>query len=518
MPLQFDLPPEAPVETPMMKQYNDMKRQYPDALLLFRMGDFYESFNTDAIEVSEILGITLTKRSHGAASEMDLAGFPYHALDVYLPKLIRAGKRIAICEQLENPKLTKKLVKRGVIEVITPGVVTDDSVLDRRENNYLAALYFPTTQIGIALVDISTGEFYIAEGNNTYIDRLLANFQPREILIARNQYEHLAPDFSSRFYLTKVDDWAYALPDATLRLQQHFATNSLRGLGIEHFTNGISSAGAILAYLDLTKHSSLSHITHITRIEEDKYVWIDRFTLRHLEIFNSTGEGGRTLVGTVDRTKTPMGGRLLRRWLPLKELDEIVSRHQVVEAFTKQLEIHYELTSHLESIGDLERIASKVAMGRILPREIVRMGQALQQVEPTKKLALKINEPALEALATHLAPCSELTERIARELLPNPANLGKGDVFAECVSAELDELRNLKNHSKERLDEMLQRESHRTGIANLKIGFNNVFGYFFEVRKTQLDRIPEEWEQRQTLVQAARFINPELKEFEKKIK
>lgn len=519
MPLQFDLPPEAPVETPMMKQYNDMKRQYPDALLLFRMGDFYESFNTDAIEVSEILGITLTKRSHGAASEMDLAGFPYHALDVYLPKLIRAGKRIAICEQLENPKLTKKLVKRGVIEVITPGVVTDDSVLDRRENNYLAALYFPTTQIGIALVDISTGEFYIAEGNNTYIDRLLANFQPREILIARNQYEHLAPDFSSRFYLTKVDDWAYALPDAILRLQQHFATNSLRGLGIEHFTNGISSAGAILAYLDLTKHSSLSHITHITRIEEDKYVWIDRFTLRHLEIFNSTGEGGRTLVGTVDRTKTPMGGRLLRRWLamPLKELDEIVSRHQVVEAFTKQLEIHYELTSHLESIGDLERIASKVAMGRILPREIVRMGQALQQVEPTKKLALKINEPALEALATHLAPCSELTERIARELLPNPANLGKGDVFAEGVSAELDELRDLKNHSKERLDEMLQRESHRTGIANLKIGFNNVFGYFFEVRKTQLDRIPEEWEQRQTLVQAARFINPELKEFEKKI-
>ncbi len=519
MPLQFDLPPEAPVETPMMKQYNDMKRQYPDALLLFRMGDFYESFNTDAIEVSEILGITLTKRSHGAASEMDLAGFPYHALDVYLPKLIRAGKRIAICEQLENPKLTKKLVKRGVIEVITPGVVTDDSVLDRRENNYLAALYFPTTQIGIALVDISTGEFYIAEGNNTYIDRLLANFQPREILIARNQYEHLAPDFSSRFYLTKVDDWAYALPDATLRLQQHFATNSLRGLGIEHFTNGISSAGAILAYLDLTKHSSLSHITHITRIEEDKYVWIDRFTLRHLEIFNSTGEGGRTLVGTVDRTKTPMGGRLLRRWLamPLKELDEIVSRHQVVEAFTKQLEIHYELTSHLESIGDLERIASKVAMGRILPREIVRMGQALQQVEPTKKLALKINGPALEALAAHLAPCTELTERIERELLPNPANLGKGDVFAEGVSSELDELRNLKNHSKERLDEMLQREIYRTGIANLKIGFNNVFGYFFEVRKTQLDRIPEDWEQRQTLVQAARFINAELKEFERKI-
>lgn len=519
MPLQFDLPPEAPVETPMMKQYNDMKRQYPDALLLFRMGDFYESFNTDAIEVSEILGITLTKRSHGAASEMDLAGFPYHALDVYLPKLIRAGKRIAICEQLENPKLTKKLVKRGVIEVITPGVVTDDSVLDRRENNYLAALYFPTTQIGIALVDISTGQFYIAEGNNTYIDRLLANFQPREILIARNQYEHLAPDFSSRFYLTKVDDWAYALPDATLRLQQHFATNSLRGLGIEHFTNGIPAAGAILAYLELTKHSSLSHITHITRIEEDKYVWIDRFTLRHLEIFSSTGEGGRTLVGTVDRTKTPMGGRLLRRWLamPLKELDEIVSRHQVVEAFTKQLEIHYELTSHLESIGDLERIASKVAMGRILPREIVRMGQALQQIEPTKKLALKINEPALEALATHLAPCTELTERIERELLPNPANLGKGDVFAEGVSAELDELRNLKNHSKERLDEMLQREIYRTGIANLKIGFNNVFGYFFEVRKTQLDRIPEDWEQRQTLVQAARFINAELKEFERKI-
>ncbi len=519
MPLQFDLPAAESVETPMMKQYNDMKRQYPDALLLFRMGDFYESFNADAVEVSSILGITLTKRSHGAASEMDLAGFPYHALDVYLPKLIRAGKRIAICEQLENPKLTKKLVKRGVIEVITPGVVTDESVLNRHENNYLAALFFAPAQIGLALVDISTGEFYIAEGNKEYIERLLANFEPREVLIARIQYENLAPDFISRFYITKVDDWAYALPDATLRIQQHFATSGLRGLGIEHFSSALSAAGAILAYLDLTKHSSLSHITHITRIEEDQYVWLDRFTLRHLEIFSSTGEGGRTLVTTVDRTKTPMGGRLLRRWLamPLKTLDAIVRRHQIVEAFTKQLEIHYELTTRLEAIGDLERIASRVAMGRILPREVVRLGLALQQIVPAKELSLEINEPALTALATPLDPCTELTERIARELLPNPANLGKGDVFAEGVSSELDELRNLKNHSKDRLDEMLQRELLRTGIANLKIGFNNVFGYFFEVRKTQLDRVPEEWEQRQTLVQAARFINPELKEFEKKI-
>ncbi|MGP1363027.1 MAG: DNA mismatch repair protein MutS [Bacteroides sp.] len=515
----FDLPAEEPVQTPMMKQYNEMKSQYPDALLLFRMGDFYESFNEDAIEVSKILGITLTKRSHGAASEMDLAGFPYHALDTYLPKLIRAGKRIAICEQLENPKLTKKLVKRGIIEVITPGVVTDESVLERRENNYLAALYLVTTQIGLALVDISTGEFYVTEGNNAYIDRLLANFQPHEILIARNQYELLTPDFVSRFYTTKVDDWAFTQQDATLRLQQHFVTNSLRGLGIEHLELGICAAGAILAYLELTKHSSLTHISHIARIEEDRYVWLDRFTLRHLEIFTTNSEGGRTLVSTVDRTKTPMGGRLLRRWLamPLKELQPIQERHQIVDLFTKHLEPHYSLTAHLESIGDLERIASKIAMGRILPREIVRMGIALQQITPCIEIAKQLNDTTLNLLITRLNPCTELTERIERELLPNPANLGKGDVFAEGVSNELDELRNLKNHTKEKLDDMLQRESLRTGIQNLKIGFNNVFGYYFEVRKTQLDNIPPHWEQRQTLVQAARFINPELKEFEKNI-
>lgn len=515
----FDLPAEEPVQTPMMKQYNEMKSQYPDALLLFRMGDFYESFNEDAIEVSKILGITLTKRSHGAASEMDLAGFPYHALDTYLPKLIRAGKRIAICEQLENPKLTKKLVKRGIIEVITPGVVTDESVLERRENNYLAALYLVTSQIGLALVDISTGEFYVTEGNNAYIDRLLANFQPHEILIARNQYELLTPDFFSRFYTTKVDDWAFTQQDATLRLQQHFVTNSLRGLGIEHLELGICAAGAILAYLELTKHSSLTHISHIARIEEDRYVWLDRFTLRHLEIFTTNSEGGRTLVSTVDRTKTPMGGRLLRRWLamPLKELQPIQERHQIVDLFTKHLEPHYSLTAHLESIGDLERIASKIAMGRILPREIVRMGIALQQITPCIEIAKQLNDTTLNLLITRLNPCTELTERIERELLPNPANLGKGDVFAEGVSNELDELRNLKNHTKEKLDDMLQRESLRTGIQNLKIGFNNVFGYYFEVRKTQLDNIPSHWEQRQTLVQAARFINPELKEFEKNI-
>ena len=515
----FDLPAEEPVQTPMMKQYNEMKSQYPDALLLFRMGDFYESFNEDAIEVSKILGITLTKRSHGAASEMDLAGFPYHALDTYLPKLIRAGKRIAICEQLENPKLTKKLVKRGIIEVITPGVVTDESVLERRENNYLAALYLVTSQIGLALVDISTGEFYVTEGNNAYIDRLLANFQPHEILIARNQYELLPPDFVSRFYTTKVDDWAFTLQDATLRLQQHFVTNSLRGLGIERLELGICAAGAILAYLELTKHSSLTHISHIARIEEDRYVWLDRFTLRHLEIFTTNSEGGRTLVSTVDRTKTPMGGRLLRRWLamPLKELQPIQERHQIVDLFTKHLEPHYSLTAHLESIGDLERIASKIAMGRILPREIVRMGIALQQITPCIEIAKQLNDTTLNHLIARLNPCTELTERIERELLPNPANLGKGDVFAEGVSNELDELRNLKNHSKEKLDDMLQRESLRTGIQNLKIGFNNVFGYYFEVRKTQLDNIPSHWEQRQTLVQAARFINPELKEFEKNI-
>lgn len=508
-----------PAETPMMKQYNEMKAQYPDALLLFRMGDFYESFNDDAIEVSGILGITLTKRAHGAASEMNLAGFPYHALDVYLPKLIRAGKRIAICEQLENPKLTKKLVKRGVIEVITPGVITDDGVLEKRENNYLAALNLAPMRIGLALVDISTGEFYVAEGTMPYIDRLLANFRPRELLISRAQYEQGIPQNIATYYLTRVDDWAFTPQDAVSRIQQHFATTTLRGLGIDSLQQAIPAAGATLAYLDLTKHSSLAHITHISRIEEEHYVWIDRFTLRHLEIFQPTGEGGRTLVETVDRTKTPMGGRLLRRWLamPLKELEAIESRHRIVETFTQEHELHFELTTRLEGIGDLERIASKIAMARILPRELVRMGNALQQMAHIKQQIQTAQNTDLQSLAEQLDPLQHLTERIAHDLLPDPANIGKGAVFAEGVSTELDELRNLRAHSQERLDEMLQREAFRTGIANLKVGFNNVYGYYFEIRKTQLDKIPEDWEQRQTLVQAARFINPELKEFEKKI-
>lgn len=508
-----------PAETPMMKQYNEMKAQYPDALLLFRMGDFYESFNDDAIEVSGILGITLTKRAHGAASEMNLAGFPYHALDVYLPKLIRAGKRIAICEQLENPKLTKKLVKRGVIEVITPGVITDDGVLEKRENNYLAALNLAPMRIGLALVDISTGEFYVAEGTMPYIDRLLANFRPRELLISRAQYEQGIPQNIATYYLTRVDDWAFTPQDAVSRIQQHFATTTLRGLGIDSLQQAIPAAGATLAYLDLTKHSSLAHITHISRIEEEHYVWIDRFTLRHLEIFQPTGDGGRTLVETVDRTKTPMGGRLLRRWLamPLKELEPIESRHRIVETFTQQHELHFELTTRLEGIGDLERIASKIAMARILPRELVRMGNALQQMAHIKQQIQTAQNTDLQSLAEQLDPLQHLTERIAHDLLPDPANIGKGAVFAEGVSTELDELRNLRAHSQERLDEMLQREAFRTGIANLKVGFNNVYGYYFEIRKTQLDKIPEDWEQRQTLVQAARFINPELKEFEKKI-
>ncbi len=508
-----------PAETPMMKQYNEMKAQYPDALLLFRMGDFYESFNDDAIEVSGILGITLTKRAHGAASEMNLAGFPYHALDVYLPKLIRAGKRIAICEQLENPKLTKKLVKRGVIEVITPGVITDDGVLEKRENNYLAALNLAPMRIGLALVDISTGEFYVAEGTMPYIDRLLANFRPRELLISRAQYEQGIPQNIATYYLTRVDDWAFTPQDAVSRIQQHFATTTLRGLGIDSLQQAIPAAGATLAYLDLTKHSSLAHITHISRIEEEHYVWIDRFTLRHLEIFQPTGDGGRTLVETVDRTKTPMGGRLLRRWLamPLKELEAIESRHRIVETFTQEHELHFELTTRLEGIGDLERIASKIAMARILPRELVRMGNALQQMAHIKQQIQTAQNTDLQSLAEQLDPLQHLTERIAHDLLPDPANIGKGAVFAEGVSTELDELRNLRAHSQERLDEMLQREAFRTGIANLKVGFNNVYGYYFEIRKTQLDKIPEDWEQRQTLVQAARFINPELKEFEKKI-
>lgn len=506
-------------ETPMMRQYNQVKSQYPDALLLFRMGDFYEAFNEDAVLMSDILGITLTKRANGAASDMDLAGFPYHALDTYLPKLVRAGQRVAICEQLEDPKLTKTLVKRGVTEVVTPGVALDDSVLERGKNNYLASIFLRDDQSGISFIDVSTGEFYLAQGSAEYLDKLLTNFAPKELLVARGQHQAVNELFGDKFYVTRMDDWAFGLLDAGHRLQQHFGTQGLKGFGVDALYQGICAAGAILAYLDLTKHANLSHVTGISRLDEEQYVWLDRFTLRNLEVFSPSGYEGRTLVETVDRTQTPMGGRLLRRWLslPLKEVAPIRARHEMVSYLLDEPSLRENLGDIFPSLGDLERLASRASMGRISPREVARLGRSLRLLEPVKRLCEEAKESGLSHIGEQINPCATLSERIICELVEEPSALGKGGVFGSGVSSELDELRDLRARGKEYLEEMLAQETARTGIPSLKIGFNNVFGYYFEVRNSHKDRVPPEWKRRQTLVQAERYINEELKRFEEKI-
>lgn len=506
-------------ETPMMRQYRKVKEQYSNALVLFRMGDFYEAFNDDAVKMAQILDIALTKRANGGAADMDLAGFPYHALDTYLPRLVKAGLRVAICDQLVDPKLVKGLVPRDVTEVVTPGIATIEGVVERRENQFLASIVQGEKLYGISLIDLSTGEYLVAQGDYPYIERLITNLRPQELLVPRAQRSHFEEGITGSIFTTPMEDWAYSLSDATERLRKQFSTVSLKGFGIETLNEGIRAAGAILAYLELTKHSELQHIHRIARLEQDDYMWLDRFTLRNLEIFHSNAEGGRSLIDTVDRTLTPMGGRLLRRWLslPLKNPTIITQRHTMVDYLVKHPELREALEEYLPQLGDLERLASRVSMKRIIPRELERLGRSLQILEPIRALCLESQLQTIVQLGEQLNPCVSLHERIARELLPDPNSLGKGTVIAPGVDRELDEYRDLLRDGKKYLEALQIREAQNTGIPSLKISFNNVFGYYFEVRNTHKDRVPPEWERKQTLTQAERYINPELKALEQKI-
>ncbi|GET26798.1 DNA mismatch repair protein MutS [Prolixibacter sp. NT017] len=503
-----------------MKQYYSVKSKHPDAVLLFRVGDFYETFGEDAIKAAEILGITLTRRANGSASYVELAGFPYHALDTYLPKLVRAGQRVAICEQLEDPKTTKKIVKRGITELVTPGVSINDNILEHRENNFLASLHIEKQMAGVAFLDISTGEFMTAEGNFEYIDKLLNSFQPKEVLFQKGKEKLFRETFGHKFYTYTLDDWVYTEDAAFDRLTRHFETKTLKGYGVHGLQLGVIASGAILQYLDLTQHKQLKHITGLSRIEEDRYVWLDRFTIRNLELFSAINEGAKTLVEVIDRTISPMGARLLKRWvaLPLKEQKRINERLDVVEHFVSHPGLKEELEESLRQIGDLERIISKVATGRINPREVVQLKNSLTAIEPIKNDCEQSGNESLHRYAEQLNPCSSVKERIEKELVPEPpTQVGKGRVFADGVSEELDELRGIAFSGKDYLKKIVDREVERTGISSLKIGFNNVFGYYIEVRNTHKDKVPPEWIRKQTLVSAERYITEELKEYETKI-
>jgi len=503
-----------------MKQYYSVKAKHPDAVLLFRVGDFYETFGEDAIRSSEILGITLTRRANGAASSVELAGFPHHALDTYLPKLVRAGQRVAICEQLEDPKLTKKIVKRGITELVTPGVTYNENVLENRENNFLASIYLDRQINGIAFLDISTGEFLTSQGDLALMDKLLSSFRPREVLVQKSKREAFSESFGKDFYTFLLDDWVYTEDNARDKLQRQFETPNLKGFGVQEMNFGIIASGAILQYLELTQHTSTGHITRLSRIEQDHYMWLDRFTIRNLEIFQSLYEGARTLLMVMDRTLTPMGSRLLKRWLslPLKDVLLIRERHNMVAYILLQEEFRIFLAGQIRNIGDLERIISKVAVGRVSPRELVQLKNALEAITPLKVECNRSEEPSLQRLASQLDPCDEVKTRIERELEAEPpALLNKGGVIASGVSQELDELREIMNTGKDYLVKLQQRETERTGISSLKIGFNNVFGYYIEVRNTHKDKVPEEWIRKQTLVSAERYITEELKSYEDKI-
>lgn len=503
-----------------MKQYNAIKRKHPDAILLFRVGDFYETFSDDAIKASEILGITLTRRANGAASYVELAGFPHHALDTYLPKLVRAGQRVAICEQLEDPKMTKTIVKRGVTELVTPGVSFNDNVLERRENNFLACVHLDKKAAGVAFLDVSTGEFYAAEGSYEYIDKLITNFNPKEVLVERSKYREFTEFFGTRYYVYKFDEWAYHEEGAREKLVSHFQTSSLKGFGIDGMRMGIIAAGAALYYLDITQHSQAKHISSISRIDEDRYVWLDKFTVRNLELFYSVNEGAKTLVDIIDKTVSPMGSRLLKKWisLPLKDEKPITERLNVVEYFIKKTEVADLIRDSIREMGDLERVISKAAVGRIAPREIISLKNALSSLVHIKEGCEQSQEPTLQRLGEQINLCSRIRERIEREIVPEPsAQINKGGVIAKGVNSELDELRDIMHSGKEYLLNLQQRESERTGIPSLKVSFNNVFGYYIEVRNTHKDKVPPEWIRKQTLVSAERYITEELKEYEAKI-
>lgn len=508
------------VETPLMKQYFDIKAQNPDAILLFRVGDFYEMYGEDAVIGSEILGIVQTKRANGTEQFVEMAGFPHHALDSYLPKLVRAGKRVAICDQLEDPKQTKKLVKRGITELVTPGVSINETILNHKENNFLSAIHFDKNGCGIAFLDISTGEFLTAEGTTDYIDKLLNNFSPKEVLIERNNKKKFEELFGSRFFTFELEDWIFTSEAANERLLKHFETKNLKGFGVQHLKLGIVASGAILYYLDQTQHTHISHITSLTRIEEERYVRLDKFTVHSLELVNSMNEDGKSLLDVIDKTISPMGSRMLRRWVlfPLKDIKPIEERQNVVEYFFKHPDIKELIDEQLEQIGDLERIISKVAVGRVTPREVIQLKVALHALEPIKKACEESSEPALCRIGEQLNVCALIRERIEKEIQPDPpALVNKGGVIAHGVSAELDDLRAIAYSGKDYLLQIQQRESERTGIPSLKIAFNNVFGYYIEVRNAHKDKVPAEWIRKQTLVNAERYITEELKEYEEKI-
>ena len=508
------------VETPLMKQYIEMKQKHPDAVLLFRVGDFYETFSDDAIAASEILGITLTRRANGSAQHVELAGFPHHALDTYLPKLVRAGKRVAICEQLEDPKLTKKLVKRGITELVTPGVSINDNILDHRENNFVAAVHFTRSSCGVAFLDISTGEFLTAEGSTDYVDKLLGNFGPKEVLVERGNRNKFDETFTARYLTFELDDWIFTEEAAMDRLLKQFETRNLKGFGVHNLRLAIVASGAILHYLDITQHTQIGHITNLSRIEEDRYVRLDKFTVRNLELIDSMAEDGKSLLSVIDRTISPMGARLLRRWLlfPLKDVKAINDRLDVVEYFFREPQHRDEIRSLLEQVGDLERLISKVAVGRITPREVVQMRNALTAIEPIKQLCSAASQEALHSIGEQLNPCVLIRDRISREIVDDaPTAVNRGTIIRTGVDAELDELRDIAFQGKDYLLRLQAREIEATGIPSLKIGYNNVFGYYIEVTNTHKDKVPEEWIRKQTLVNAERYITQELKEYEEKI-
>ncbi len=508
------------VETPLMKQYYAIKGKHPDALLLFRVGDFYETFGEDAVKTSEILGIVLTRRANGSASYVELAGFPHHALDNYLPKLVRAGQKVAICEQLEDPKMTKKIVKRGVTELVTPGISFSDKVLDHKENNFLAAVHLQGNNTGIAFLDVSTGEFFTDQGSIEYIDKLIQSFRPSEIVVQKKLLRELHETFPGKYYTSSLEDWVFTRDFADDLLLKHFGTVSYKGFGIDEIENGIIAAGAAMHYLSETRHDKIQHITKISRIDESRYVWLDKFTIRNLELLYSLNENATTLIHVLDHTLSPMGSRMLKRWvvLPLKDRALINERHTVVGDLCQNEDLSHQLEKHLRQIGDLERLISKVAVGKINPREMLQVQRALQAIEPIREICLDSGKEGLKTIGDQLNPCKQIRERIGREILDEPSALiTKGNVIAEGVSEALDDLRNIAHSGKDYLAQLRKREMDRTGIPSLKISYNNVFGYYLEVTNTHKDKVPEDWVRKQTLVNSERYITPELKEYEEKI-
>ncbi len=507
-------------ETPLMKQYNTFKAKYPDAMLLFRVGDFYETYGEDAVKSSEVLGIVLTRRHNGAAAEQSMAGFPHHALDTYLPKLVRAGLKVAICEQLEDPALTKKLVKRGVIELVTPGVTYNDSVLEQKENNFLASVHLDKEISGVAFLDVSTGEFYLTQGNNEYIDKLLQSFNPSEVLLQRNKRRDFIEIFGGKQFLTVFDDWVFTEDYANEVLNRHFNTSSLKGFGVDDFPKGIIAAGACIHYLLETHHDKINHITSLSRIDQGQFVWLDKFTIRNLELLHTANANAKTLIDVIDKTVSPMGSRLMRRWiaLPLKNKEQIEGRYAVVEYFTQHHEAIEHFQEAIRAINDLERLISKVSLSKVNPRELLQVGRALDQVEILKNLCAESQHDALKTYADQLNPCVSIREKIKATLNPDaPALLSKGNFIAEGVDTELDELRGLSRSGKDYLQGIQRREMEATGISSLKVGYNNVFGYYLEVTNTHKEKVPQEWIRKQTLANAERYITEELKEYEQKI-